>query len=108
LLLPLNNTPNVRGILTGKLFEYLAARRPILCLGPADGDCAEVILNANAGVVVDFKNEEQLKNEILSFYDRFKAGHLMLDANSIAHYSRQHLTSILAGVLDRLLGKAIK
>jgi ribulose 1,5-bisphosphate synthetase/thiazole synthase len=33
-----------RSIITGKLFEYIAAGKPIICLGPLDGD-ASVILN---------------------------------------------------------------
>ena len=36
LLLLLNDTPNARGILTGKLFEYLSVGRPILAVGEGD------------------------------------------------------------------------
>ncbi len=38
LLLPINDTPNAMGVIPGKLFEYLAAKRPILCIGPVKGD----------------------------------------------------------------------
>ncbi len=51
LLLPLNNTPNVDGIIPGKLFEYLALHRPILCIGPENGDSARIILDCKAGYV---------------------------------------------------------
>ena len=43
LLLPVNDTPNHLGILPGKLFEYLSVQRPILAVGPADGDIARVL-----------------------------------------------------------------
>ena len=33
LLLLINNTPNAKGILTGKLFEYLASGRPVWAIG---------------------------------------------------------------------------
>ncbi len=33
-------------IITGKLFEYLATMKPVLCLGPADGDAAEILREA--------------------------------------------------------------
>jgi glycosyltransferase involved in cell wall biosynthesis len=42
LLLLLNDTANARGILTSKLFEYLSVGRPLLSIGPKDGDVARV------------------------------------------------------------------
>jgi len=55
LLLVVNNTPNAKGILTGKMFEYMAAKRPILMIGPPDGDAAE-ILSEGFGTCFDFEN----------------------------------------------------
>jgi len=43
LLLPINDTPNSAGILPGKVFEYLSVGRPILAVGPKDGDIAKVL-----------------------------------------------------------------
>lgn len=43
LLLLLNDTANAKGILTSKLFEYLSVGRPLLTIGPKDGDVARVI-----------------------------------------------------------------
>ena len=40
-----------RGVYTGKLFEYIGARRPILAVGPAGNVAAEMILKKQAGVV---------------------------------------------------------
>jgi glycosyltransferase involved in cell wall biosynthesis len=59
LLLVINNTWNNKSILTGKIFEYLASNRPILCIGPKDGDAAEIIKNAGSGVMVDYDEVEQ-------------------------------------------------
>ena len=50
LLLPLRNDAQYRPILPGKLFEYLAARRPVLGIGQADGAMARVLHAAQAGV----------------------------------------------------------
>jgi glycosyltransferase involved in cell wall biosynthesis len=41
-----------RGVLSGKVFEYLAAERPILALVPPDGAAAGLIRDAKAGIVV--------------------------------------------------------
>ena len=40
-----------KGVLSGKVFEYLAAERPILAAVPPDGAAAELIREAGAGVV---------------------------------------------------------
>lgn len=43
LLLPINTTANQHGILPTKLYEYLSTGRPILAVGPRDGDAARVL-----------------------------------------------------------------
>jgi len=43
LLVCINNTPNARGILPGKFFEYLASGRPVFAIGPVDGDIGKVL-----------------------------------------------------------------
>lgn len=53
LLLLLWNTPEGKGVYTGKLFEYLGARRPILAICPAENVAAELIRSRGAGVVFD-------------------------------------------------------
>ena len=67
LLLMINNTPNSKGIITGKVFEYMASKRPILVIGPEDGDLANIINQTKSGLVCGFDNE---KNEE-SFLDYF-------------------------------------
>ena len=49
LLLFIPNVPNNEGILTGKLFEYLASRRKILLFGPENGDAMKLITECGAG-----------------------------------------------------------
>ncbi len=57
LLLPLNDAPNVKGILPGKMYEYMALRRPILALGPTDADYAEILRDTKAGVSLEFNDD---------------------------------------------------
>lgn len=53
LLLLMWNNVGERGVYTGKLFEYLGARRPILMLGFPKGVAAELIRGRGAGVIAN-------------------------------------------------------
>lgn len=54
LLLPLNNVKSQKGIVTGKVFEYLASEQPILAIGPADGDAAAILNEQEGTHIVPF------------------------------------------------------
>ncbi|MEI6890078.1 MAG: glycosyltransferase family 4 protein [Bacteroidales bacterium] len=104
LLLIINNTPNAKMILTGKFFEYLAARRPILCLGPADGDAAAILTETNAGLLADFGDAGAMKNNIRLLYNKFGNGQLNSESSNIEQYSRLELTRKLAAALEGVGG----
>ncbi len=91
LLLLINDTPNAKGILTGKFFEYLSVGRPILCLGPKNGDAAELLKETKAGTIFSFTEERELKNELLSMYQKYKQENLFLKEKNIESYSRKNL-----------------
>ena len=91
-------------ILTGKFFEYLAARRPILCLGPVDGDAAKILEETKSGLISGFKDSKQMKDNILKFYNQFKAGNLASGNQDIEAYSRKELTRKLAAIMNRITG----
>ncbi|MFY9243564.1 MAG: glycosyltransferase family 4 protein [Polaribacter sp.] len=102
LLLLIPNIKKANGILTGKLFEYLTAKRPILAIGPNKGDLAEILENTNAGVVVDFNDEVQLKLEIKQLYNRYKQGNLIVESRNIEKFHRKQLTKELATIIKSI------
>jgi glycosyltransferase involved in cell wall biosynthesis len=91
LLLPLNDAPNVKGILPGKMFEYMALRRPILALGPTDADYAAILRETNAGVPLDFDDIQGIKNTLQNYFQLFKENKLAVESNSYEKYSRKNL-----------------
>lgn len=97
LLLPLNNTPTVKGIVTGKLFEYLAMQKPILSIGPTDGDSAKIIRETKAGKTFGFENKEGIKQYIL---DTFEKKSEFSEPTNTAPYNRKELTRQIAGILE--------
>jgi glycosyltransferase involved in cell wall biosynthesis len=105
LLLIINNTPNSKMILTGKFFEYLSARRPVLCLGPKEGDAARILYETQAGLIADFGEIEKMKQHIIQFYQEFKKGTLTVQSREIEKYSRKELTRQLSLILNDVTAK---
>ena len=102
LLLPLRNDPQYRPILPGKLFEYLAARRPVLGIGQCDGAMARVLNATGAGVTVDWADEEGLRAFLETAWRQFRTpGGVPAPTGEIGPYSRRATTHALAALLNR-------
>lgn len=99
LLLLINSTKNAQGILTGKFYEYLASHRPILAIGPTNGELADVIEKSNSGIICDFNDELALEKSILIF---FKGEEKVRNMKEVNKYSRKELTRQLCLILDGL------
>lgn len=102
LLLVVNDVPSAKGIITGKIFEYLMAKRPILAIAPTRGDLAEILNSTNAGVTIDFEDREQLKTNIVNLYSQFKKGELEVDSKNIEQFHRKQLTKKVAEIINRI------
>ena len=102
LLLLINQSGNAKGILTGKFFEYLAAKRPILAIGPTDGDVATILRDTNAGKIVDFDDEHATREVILHYYQLYKTAKLDVNSASIEQFSRKNLTQSLVNLLNEI------
>lgn len=92
LLLLLNDTANAKGILTSKLFEYLSVGRPLLSIGPKDGDVARVL---GAERIVERGQEERSLEIIRGLFEQ--SGQAAGEA--FVPYSRPALTTQLVKVL---------
>jgi glycosyltransferase involved in cell wall biosynthesis len=104
LLLSVNNVPSAKGIITGKIFEYLAIGRPVLCIGPPDGDAAAIIREAEAGPVVDFGDKEGLKKAVLQLFENWQAKSDLNGSASVEKYSRKALCGTIASILNTISG----
>ena len=102
LLLLIPNVAKSGGILTGKLFEYLTAKRPILAMGPETGDLSEILKNTSSGVVVDFDNDAKLTSEIRNLYQQYKTGDLQVNSKNIEQFHRKELTKSLSEIIKNL------
>lgn len=104
LLLILNNMPNVNGRLPGKLFEYLASRRPIVVIGPEESDASRIVNSVNAGSTCGFDDLDKTINTVKNLYEQFRNNNLRSNETDISEYSNRNLTQKLAGYLDQISG----
>ena len=94
-----------KGVLSGKVFEYLAAQRPILALVPPDGAAAELIRETGAGVVVAPEDVDGIAAALRELDERWRAGNLgdvELSAAARAKVSRRARVEDLARLLEKL------
>ncbi len=102
LLLVIPDSHNNEGILTGKIFEYMATRNFILGIGPVKGDAAEILENTGTGKMFDYKDD--LKEIILNQFEKWKSGWVnSIDEDNLNKYSRKNLTSGLVRVFEDLI-----
>ena len=91
-----------RGVLSGKVFEYLAAERPILAAVPPNGAAAELIRETGAGIVAPPDDVEALRAALESLESRWRAGSLdgtPLDPEARERLSREARAQELAELL---------
>jgi hypothetical protein len=103
LLLLLNQQPNAKGRIPGKLFEYLAARRPVLNFGPINSDVANLLTESVAGHTFDYSDKEGVKSYLKNQYDSYLSGKINqeLDSN-ISEFTHNKITGIVAEKLTRM------
>jgi len=73
-----------------------------LAIAPKGGDLAEIIDETQSGVVVDFHEKQKLREEILSFYTKYKEQNLRIESKNIEQYNRQKIAMKLNDLLKKI------
>lgn len=92
------NSEETKGIIPGKVFEYLSANKPILAVGPANWDAEQILKKTLAGSVFQYHEKKAIKTYILSC---FRGEVLQPDRTEIQQYHRRNLTYKLSEVIRK-------
>ncbi len=102
LILPLRQESESRAILPGKLFEYLASRRPVIGIDQPGGAMDRVLTDAQAGRTFDWSDGAGMKAEVLRCWKLFREGRLGDNDEDIERFSRRRLTRQMAQLFESL------
>jgi glycosyltransferase involved in cell wall biosynthesis len=65
-----------RGVLSGKVFEYLAAERPVLAVVPTGGAAAQLVRDTGAGPVAAPDDVPAIRDALVELHARWRGGRL--------------------------------
>jgi len=102
LLLPLNKAENAMGRIPGKLFEYIASRKPILCLGPNGSDVQKIINSVNCGKSFEYSDYLNIKNYVKLIFELFANNKQFVNNSDISCYSVKEQTKKVAEFLNKI------
>lgn len=101
-LLLIPDVSNNEGILTGKLFEYLASRNPIICLGPKNGNAAAIIEECASGITFAGSETEAIATHLSELVKSYKInGTLKIQHDRFLKYSRKNLSKEMASLIKQ-------
>lgn len=103
LLLAVNRVPSAKNVVTGKVFEYMQSKRPVLGIGPEDGDVARILNETGAGKMTGFDNVNVIKAFVKDSYEAFLRGELRVESRGIERYHRRNLTAELVTDIKRIV-----
>jgi len=96
------DSEETRGIIPGKLFEYLASKTPILAIGPDNWDAKTIISETEAGKVFTYSDDSGIKDHIEFLFQQFMNADKMSRSHNIEKYHRKSLTKDLANLIKQV------
>ncbi len=100
-LLLITNFPDAssKGIIPGKIFEYLATGKQIVSFGPKESDVKKILKETKAGEHFSYDDDLELKVFLLHKFEDWKLGKSNSQTQNIDQFSRKNLTKKLTELL---------
>jgi glycosyltransferase involved in cell wall biosynthesis len=96
--------PTINPATSGKIYEYLASGRPVLCVAGPDSGAARLVEDLGAGHTVRADDGPAIEAAILRLYSAWRNGGIRTQPEVreavLSGYSRKALTGELAQVFD--------
>jgi glycosyltransferase involved in cell wall biosynthesis len=96
LLLIIPDHQSNKSIITGKIFEYIASGKPIICIGPVDGDAARIIEDTGHGRTFSYIDCKGISEYLSTFISDLT----IKEKTSPAAFSRRELTEKISQLLS--------
>jgi len=90
-------------ILTGKIFEYLAANRPVIAIGPIEGDLDNLLSETRAGMMLPSNSEPEIFEGLKWFWEGYNSGWSSFNPQNINQYSRKELTRRMSELMNMVV-----
>jgi len=98
----LAETPGSSYLISGKLMEYLASGRPVICLGDEGGDAALLMQKFPYCKVFSRSNINGIKNYMEELLSRFKQGNWCGHETENLEFTRKNTTRELAEIIEKV------
>lgn len=104
-MLLITNFPDAssKGIIPGKIFEYLTTGKRIISFGPKDADVEKILDETQTGRHFAYSDKEIVKSYIIEQYSLWKNNIGEKPSIGIEKFSRKNLTKKLVEILDDFL-----
>ncbi|HEX5625590.1 MAG TPA: glycosyltransferase [Saprospiraceae bacterium] len=102
-LLLMIGVPHHKGVITGKFFEYLFLRKPIVSISPDGSDVEPILEETGSGDHADFEDADRQGLILENAFLQLQHGNLRSKADKIGPYSRESLTGQMAALFDALM-----
>ena len=108
LLLVIEPFAQADGMITSKLYEYLASGRPVLGVGPPTGDANALLQRHDAGEIVERSDATRIREVVRAHYTAWTRGEPRGGASveALTEHTRRHQAHRMARVLDEVTARS--
>ncbi len=92
--------PNTGNVIHGKLFEYMAAARPVLGIGPIPSDMQNLFDTHHLGIYAGFDEKKRIKETLLTWFTKEK---INFAGTGIDVYERSHIAAHYLRLIKQLI-----